>query len=198
MLPPLKASGFRAVLVAACAVSIATVSDGLIYLVLQRQLAFDPARLTLLFVGTSLCYFLLAGPFGVLADRVGPRRLFVAGHVLLLLVYGLLWQGATGPAGVGACLLLLGAYYAATDGILAAMAATALPEDVRATGLGMLATCTTAARGIAAVAFGALWTYGSSRSALAVAAVTLATGIALAIHQLRRFPAVPALPGVTP
>ena len=62
-----------------------------------------------LFVGTPLCYFLLAGPFGVVADRVGPRRLFVAGHIALLLVYGLLWQGAAMPLVVGACLLLLGA-----------------------------------------------------------------------------------------
>ena len=182
----LTAPRFRAVLVAAGAVSIATVSDGLLYLVLQRQFAFDPARITLLFVGTPLCYFLLAGPFGVAADHFGPRRLFVAGHVALLLVYGLLWQGAAVPLVVGTCLLLLGAYYAATDGILAAMAASTLPADLRATGLGLLATCTTASRGLAALAFGALWTYQSSRVALALFAVALTAGIALTVRQLGR------------
>jgi hypothetical protein len=142
----LTAPRFRGVLVAAGAVSVASVTDGLLYLVLQRQFAFDPARITLLFVGTPLCYFLLAGPLGVIADRVGPARLFVAGHLSLLAVYGLLAMGVTTAAGVAACLLCLGAYYAATDGILAAMAALALPTDDRATGLGLLATCTTASR----------------------------------------------------
>jgi MFS family permease len=185
-LAAMTAPRFRGVLVAACAVSIATVSDGLLYLVLQRQFAFDPARITLLFVGTPLCYFLLAGPCGVAADRLGPGRVFVAGHVALLLVYALLWQQAAVPVVVAACLLLLGAYYAATDGILAAMAASALPADVRATGLGLLATCTTASRGLAALAFGALWTYQSSRVALATFAVALVGGIAVTVRQLGR------------
>lgn len=184
-LEALLAPRFRAVVIAAGAVSIASVTDGLLYLVLQRQFAFDPARITLLFVGTPLCYFLLAGPCGVIADRLGTARLFVAGHLSLLAVYGLLWFGVTTAAGVAACLLCLGAYYAATDGILAAMAATALPTDNRATGLGLLATCTTAGRGLAAIVFGALWTYASTGTALATFAALLAAGIGVSAWQLR-------------
>ena len=180
----LTAPRFRAVLLSAGAVSVASVTDGLLYLVLQQQFAFDPARITLLFVGTPLCYFLLAGPCGVVADRIGTARLFVAGHLSLLAVYGLLWLGVTTAAGVAACLLCLGAYYAATDGILAAMAATVLPADDRATGLGLLATCTTAGRGLAAVAFGAAWTYGSTRAALAAFAALLVAGIGVSAWQL--------------
>ncbi len=183
-LEALTAPRFRAVLVAAGAVSIASVTDGLLYLVLQRQFAFDPARITLLFVGTPLCYFLLAGPFGVIADRVGPARLFVAGHLSLLAVYGLLAMGVTTAAGVAACLLCLGAYYAATDGILAAMAALALPTDDRATGLGLLATCTTAGRALAAVTFGAVWTYAGTGPALAAFAALLTAGIGVSAWQL--------------
>jgi hypothetical protein len=85
---------------------------------------------------------------------------------------------------VAACLLCLGAYYAATDGILAAMAALALPTDDRATGLGLLATCTTAGRGLAAVAFGALWTYASTGTALAAFAALLTAGIGVSAWQL--------------
>ena len=87
--------GFRRVMLAALAVSIATVSDGLIYLVLQRQVAFPAAWVTLLFVGTPAAFFLLAGPLGALADRVGAGRVFVAGHVALLVAYAVLWLGSS-------------------------------------------------------------------------------------------------------
>jgi Major Facilitator Superfamily len=197
-LSAITAPRFRAVLFAAGAVSIASVTDGLLYLVLQRQFAFDPARITLLFVGTPLCYFLLAGPFGVVADRLGTARLFIAGHISLLAVYGLLSVGVTTAAGVAACLLCLGAYYAATDGILAAMAASALPADDRATGLGLLATCTTAGRGLAAVAFGALWTYASTGTALAAFAALLVAGIGVSAWQLGAARPLPPPAEVTP
>lgn len=191
VLDAITAPRFRAVLVAAGAVSVASVTDGLLYLVLQRQFAFDPTRITLLFVGTPLCYFLLAGPCGVVADRIGTARLFVAGHLALLAVYGLLWMGVTTAVGVAACLVGLGAYYAATDGILAAMAALALPADDRATGLGLLATCTTAGRGLAALVFGALWTYTDTRTALAVFAALLVAGIGVSAWQLGATRALP-------
>lgn len=197
-LSTLTAPGFRAVLVAAVVVSLATVSDGLLYLVLQRQQAFDPTRIPLLFVGTPVCHFLLAGPCGILADRHGPRWMFVGGHAALLFLYGVLWLGWTSPVAIGGSLLLLGAYYAATDGILAAMASAVLPSDVRATGLGLIATGTTGARGVAALAFGALWTYRGSDIAIGAYAVVLVIAMGLAAFMLGiigpRHPRGPAPP----
>ena len=172
------APGFRTLFVAACALSVASVSDALLYLSLQRTLAFDATRLPLLYVGTPLCYFMLAGPLGALADRLGTRPMFLAGHGCLLLVYVLLALAPAGPALLGACLLLLGAYYAATDGVLAAMASALLPAHARATGLSVLATGTSVARALAAVAFGAIWTYRGSTPALVVFAVALLGAIA--------------------
>ena len=81
----------------------------------------------LLFVGTNLAYLALAVPFGRVADRLGRARVMVVGHVFLVGAY----LCASGPAGslvVGAgCLLLLGAFYASTDGVLAAAAASVVP-----------------------------------------------------------------------
>lgn len=176
---------FQRVLVAACVLSVASVSDGLLYLVLQRRHEFAAMRLPLLFVGTPLCYFLLAGPCGIVADRHGTRRLFLAGHVALAAVYAVLWQVDDATVAIGGALLLLGAYYAATDGILAAMASTVLPADARATGLGVLATATTAGRGLAALAFGALWTSSGTAVALPLFATGLGTAIVAGTWLLR-------------
>ncbi len=164
---------FGGIAAAACVLSAASVSDALIYLVLQRELAFDPAWLPLLYVGTPLCYFAMAGPVGILADRRGTSGTFIAGHLCLLLVYVLLALAPAGPALLIGALLLLGAYYAATDGVLAAMASAVLPGHVRATGLSVLATGTTLARAGAAVAFGALWTYRGHDMALSILGVAL-------------------------
>lgn len=180
------APGFRTLLIAACALSVASVSDALLYLTLQRTLAFDATRVPLLFVGTPLCYFMLAGPCGALADRLGATPMFLAGHVCLLLVYVLLALAPAGPALLGAFLLLLGAYYAATDGVLAAMASALLPAHARATGLSVLATGTSVARALAAVAFGAIWTYRGSAQALVVFAVALLGAIAAGRMLLMR------------
>lgn len=181
----LATPGFRGVLLAATVVSMASISDGLLYLVLQRQVGFSPSRLPLLFVATPLAYFLLAGPFGVLADRHGPRRMFLAGHGALAVLYALMFAGVPSVVGIGVGLVLLGSYYAATDGVLAAMASRALPADVRGTGLGLVATCTTAARGAAALAFGALWTYTRTEVALGIFLAVLLTAMAAAALWLR-------------
>lgn len=169
---------FVGIAAAACVLSAASVSDALLYLMLQRELAFDPAWLPLLYVGTPLCYFVMAGPLGLLADRAGTARVFIVGHGCLVLVYALLALAPAGPLLLTGTLLLLGAYYAATDGVLAALASAALPPHLRATGLSVLATGTTLARAGAAVAFGALWTFRGSEVALGTFAVALLVAIA--------------------
>jgi MFS family permease len=179
----LRTPGFGRVAAGAALVSFVSISDGLIYLVAQQQTAFSPGRLPLLFVGTQASYFLLAGPLGAVADRLGARQMFLAGHGALLAVYVVLWRGVASIGGLAAVLLALGAYYAATDGVLTAMASRILPAEARASGLGLLATCTTTARGLAALLFGALWTATSTHSALAwfLGAASLAVATAAII-----------------
>ena len=56
-------------------------------------------------------------------------------------------------------LFLLGAYYAATDGVLMAMGSAHVPEALRGSGLSLLGTAVSVARLFASVLFGALWTW---------------------------------------
>jgi MFS family permease len=155
----LAAPQFRVLVLAGTALALVTVSDGFLYLTLQRRLSFSAGWLPLLYVATSLAYFVLAIPMGQLADRVGRWRVFVTGHVLLLAIYGALLLPTIGLVELGACLLLFGAYYAATDGVLMALASAVLPADLRASSLALLTTATSIARLLASVLFGALWTW---------------------------------------
>lgn len=171
---------FRALVAIGGGLALVTVSDGFVYLLLQRRLDFDENLLPLLYIGTALSYMLLAVPMGHLADRIGRARVFVGGYLLLLLVYGVLLAPAAGIVQLAACLLLFGAYYAATDGVLMALASSLLPKALLGTGLALLVTATSLGRFVSAVTFGALWQWGAPDTAIAVFAAGLALAIALA------------------
>ena len=78
-------------------------------------------------------YLLLAIPTGRLADAVGRTPVFLAGYALLAAAY-LPLLGVAGGVVVLVSLPLLGAYYAATDGVLMALATRTLPGELLTTG----------------------------------------------------------------
>ena len=166
-------------LIIGAALSLATLSDGFIYLTLQRRLDFNVGFFPLLYVATALIFMLLAVPVGRLADRIGRGRVFVGGYALLLAVYAALLLPWLGPAQVVVYLGLLGAYYAATDGVLMALGSAVLPEDLRTSGLALLTTATSLARLVASVLFGLLWTWRGLEVAVAMFAVGLVTAMLL-------------------
>jgi len=59
-----------------------------------------------------------------------------------------------------ATVALLGIFYAATDGVFAALASAELVEETRATGLATVSTLNDAGKMIASFAFGLLWSTG--------------------------------------
>lgn len=175
---------FGMLLVVSTALSLATISDGFFYLVLQRGMHFSIGFFPLLYVGTSLAYFLLAIPVGAVADRVGTGRVFVAGYVLLLLVYTALLRGSFSTPAVFLYLTVFGAYYAATDGVLRAHASALLPEELRTSGLGLLTTATSLASLFGSILFGALWTWRGPHFAVVCFFVALGASTLLALLQL--------------
>jgi MFS family permease len=173
----LRRPGFAPLIAIGSLLSAVTLSDGLLYLVLQRRVGFAAGYLPLLYVGSALAYALLAVPMGRLADGLGRRRVFVFGYLLLAALYATVLLGPRSWGTVVACMALLGATYAATDGVLMALASPLLPEALRTTGLAVLTTFTSVARLLASVLFGALWTFWGAERALVVflGAVTVAS-----------------------
>ena len=177
---------FRAVLLAGVVLSMATVSDGFVYLILQRTAQIDPSFFPLLYVGTSLVYLLLAVPAGKLADRIGRSTLFLAGHGLLLCLYAVMLWPHLGAVVLGLSLFLLGAYYAATDGVIMAIASAALPVSHRTTGLALLTTLTALSRLVGSSLFGALWGWYGPRWSFTIFLVGLLAATTFAGGMLAR------------
>ncbi len=176
----------RAIVIAGTVLALATVSDAFVYLGLQRSLEFDTSFFPLLFVGTAAVYMVLAIPAGRLADRIGRGKVFVGGYALLGVVYTSLLVPAGGTWLVLVYLVLLGAYYAATDGVLMALASAALPSSLQASGLAVVVAATSIARLISSIVFGALWTFAGLQTAIACFMCALGLALLVAAFLLRQ------------
>ncbi len=155
-----------------CAVllGLTTVSDSFLYLILQRRLDLPGTWFPLLPLGTaaaSCCWPCRWGrsPTGSAAGGCSWRGIWRCSRAYGLLLVAL----AGGAALVCAVLALHGSFYAATDGVLAAATADAVPEDVRGSGLAVVQTGQTAARFVCSLAFGAAWTAWGDRTAVLAA-----------------------------
>jgi MFS family permease len=164
--------------------TVFTVSDAFIFLsLLDRD--ENLARVFPLFaVGLALVYALLAVPVGRLADRLGRSRVYVVGHVVLLAVYAIV----AGPLGtipaVVATLVLMGLFYAATDGVLAAVVSSVLPDVSRASGLALAQTVVAMSAFVSSVVFGLLLGWTSPAWAYSVMAAGLIVGVFAARRML--------------
>ncbi|OKJ69022.1 MFS transporter [Streptomyces sp. CB02261] len=190
-----RSPAYRRIVLCAALLGAATVGDSFLYLLLQRRLAFDAGWFPLLPLGAAVVYLLLAVPAGRLADRVGRRRPLLYGHGSLLLAYGLLLTPLPDTAVLLGVLALLGVFYAATDGVLMALAGPFLTEGRRAGGLALVQTAQALARLGAAVAFGAVWTASGPETALVAALLALTAALCCAARLL---PTAPAEQGPAP
>lgn len=180
-----RVPSFRKLLVAAAVLNVLTASDAFVYLTFQHRSSLQTRYFPLLFVGTAVSYLLLAVPFGRFADRLGAARVLAGGYVLLLGVYGILTVADPGPVALLAILGLLGAYYAATDGVFMALASSIVPAGMRASGIGLLATGVAMARFVSSILFGTLWGHIGPRATVVVYVAGLIVALPLAARLLR-------------
>jgi predicted MFS family arabinose efflux permease len=182
MLGLLSIRAFRRCCGWAAMLGLVTITDSFVYLALQRRWEVSTTLFPLLPIGTAGTFLLLAVPLGRLADRVGRWKLFLAGHVALVLALLLLCGPVKSPLLAVVALGLHGAFYAATDGVLPAAAGPLLPEHLRASGLALHQTGQALARMVSAVLVGLAWTLWDLRPALlmttaALLVVTIAAGV---------------------
>jgi MFS family permease len=177
---------YRSLVVCALFLSMTTVSDGFVYLALQRKGANPVAFFPLFYVVTSAFYMALSIPVGQWADRFGRAPVLIAGYTILGIVYAIVATSSSlGLPAQALCLLLLGLYYAGTEGVFSAMVSTAVPEELRTTGLAGLATATALGKMTSSIAFGWLWHARGLGPAFLVFGIAFAVAILTAGLWLR-------------
>jgi len=165
--------------------ALATISDAFLFLSLTTKGVIPTVQVPLLFVAVSCVYLITAIPMGNLADRIGRRKVFIGGYISLLIAY-LGVEMLSGYAGLGVCLIALGIYYAATDGVLSALAAPMLDPKVRSTGLAVVQATQATGRALGALLFGVVWSYYGLEPAMWLFIVLLTTATVCTLLFLRR------------
>ncbi|MGA7147686.1 MAG: MFS transporter [Microbacterium sp.] len=181
------AGRMRRVLAAAGILGLLSIGDGFVYLVLQSRSDFAAQWFPLMYVGTNVAFLAFAIPLGRLADRIGRARVFVYGHAALLGAYVLAAAPLPDIASTVLCLVLLGAFYAATDGVLAALAAQLTTPETHGTGIAAAQTVVAITRFLSATGFGVLWFALGRENAMWIVAALLAVAIPLVALLLRPF-----------
>ncbi len=177
---------FRFLVMAAGLLALATASDSFVYLLLQSKAKSSATSIPLYAFFTAVFYLLLSVPAGRVADQWGRRKVFLIGYAFLAMIYAILLAPEIGAPAQFVVVSLLGAYYAATDGVLAAMTSATLSTEWRSSGLALLNTATSLARLVSSVLFGWLWSAASMKSAVWTFLLVLAAAMISSAWILRR------------
>lgn len=177
--------GIPGIAAAAALLSLVTVGDAFIYLVIQQSNTLSAKYFPLLFVGTAIAYLVLALPFGRLADRIGTRPVFLLGNALLVVMYLVVAFSDLGFGAAMVCLLLLGTYYAATDGVVPAMVSKLVGVHVRASGIAFITVVIAVGKMLSAIMYATLFETMGKTSAMVALAVAMSCAVAVAVPLLR-------------
>ena len=142
----------------------------------------------LLYVGRNVVQVVTSYPVGVLADRLGPQRVLVAGYVLgvltAILMAAAFAMGSDSLWVLGAVFCLAGLYVAVQEALESTVTAGMVAQDTLATSYGALGSVNGLGKLISSSAVGILWTAASPVVAFGLAALMMAIGT-LALLRVR-------------
>jgi MFS family permease len=165
--------------------SFVIASDAFLYLLVQWKRGSGAESIPLLYAGTATSYLVLAVPLGRLADRIGRVPVFLMGQISMVLVYTGLAVLDIGLWTLALFLLLHGAYYAATDGVIAALVSASTPAEVRASGLAALTTATSLTRLAGSVLVGVIWSWRGPGTVVTLALVAAMAVLVFSVFALK-------------
>ncbi|MFN3551523.1 MAG: MFS transporter [Novosphingobium meiothermophilum] len=173
-------AAYWAVVAIAAVFTMARFSEA--FLILRAQeTGVELMLIPLVLVGMNAVYALSAWPAGALSDRMSGPALLLGGLGILVLA-DIVLALLPGLPGLGVGIALWGLHMGLTQGILAAMVARTVPQELRGTAYGMFNLVTGVALLLASMLAGLLWEqFGSQATFLAGAGFAALSAIGLLI-----------------
>ena len=157
-------------------------SSNLFLLLRVRQLGFVQEQIPLLWAVMSLVAAVFLTPLSALSDRLGRRRLIIAGWIAYAGIYLLLGWSGLPTWGIWGLFVAYGLFIAATEGAEKALVADLVPREQLGTAFGWYHLTLGITLLPASLLFGALW-----ESLSAFAAFAFGAGCALLAALLLAF-----------
>jgi MFS family permease len=124
------------------------------------------------YVFYNLVYAAASYPMGILADRLGYKKIILLGFALFTIVYG----GFAFNPSIALIFILFsvyGIYAAATEGVIKAWITNLAHKENTATAIGFYTSCESVCALLASIIAGALWTnFGSTSTFITTSAVS--------------------------
>ncbi len=121
----------------------------------------------------NLIYAAASYPMGILADKIGFKKIILFGFILFSIVYG----GFAFNPSIGLIFILFsiyGIYAAATEGVIKAWITNLSHGENTATAIGFYTSCESVCALLASIIAGALWTnFGSTSTFITTATISL-------------------------
>lgn len=121
----------------------------------------------------NLIYAATSYPMGVLADRLGYKKIILFGFLLFTIVYGGFVFNPSIPV-IFILFSIYGIYAAATEGVIKAWITNLAHKENTATAIGFYTSCESICALLASIIAGALWTnFGSASTFISTASISL-------------------------
>jgi len=154
-------------------------SSNAFLLLRAKSVGFEDNQVILLYLAFNLIASILSIPLGRLSDRVGRKKLLVAGYVIFSVVY-LGFAFASRQTTIIVAFILYGFYSAMITGVERAFIAEISPKDLKGTMLGLHSTIVGIALLPASLIAGLLWNgFGASSSFLFGSGMSLVAALIL-------------------
>lgn len=163
-------------------------SSNLFLLLRVRELGFAQAQVPLLWALMSLVAAVFLTPLSSLSDRIGRRRLIIAGWIAYAAIYLLLGWGGLPDWSIWGLFAAYGLFIAATEGAEKALVADLVPRDQLGTAFGWYHLTLGITLLPASLLFGWLWQSVSAFTAFAFGAGCALLAAALLTLWLREPP----------
>jgi MFS family permease len=153
---------YRRLIIGLLIFAVANSSD--VFLLLKAKEITQSDTLTIgAYIFYNLVYAISSYPAGILADKIGLKKVFIGGLLLFAVVYGgFMWNIST--IGVFVLFFIYGIYAAATEGISKAWITNIASESQTATAIGFYTSMQSICALVASTVAGLLWSKINSSS----------------------------------